>query len=591
MWAPRELRIAALGCAAVLLVGDAVAYGYTQFGNFGWTRAGFIWFARHLYRTGDAFWLVPIALLMLAVGIVRLPVSRARSLAETVIGHPRATAAAAAVAVLAAAIAGYYVAFHGYAATLDENLANFDAAIFRAGHLMGPVPQGWRPFATALMPRFVMDVPDGAAYISTYLPVNAMLRAVVGLLIDPAWTSPLLAGGAVILVFAIGRRLWPAHPAAAAVSAVVLASSSQLVVTAMTSYAMTAHLALNLLWLWLFLRDDRIGHAGALGTGFFAAGIHQLAFHPLFVAPFVLRLWEARRWRLALYYTLGYALICLFWMDYWQLLLDWEHLRAPWHAGAGVTFFALRALAGLGHLGWGSFGLMLLNLLRLAAWQNPLLLPLACVGCGAWRKQQGIARELAAGIIYTTLVMLVIMPDQGPGWGYRYLHGCLGSLALLAGYGWIALSERANRDETAVLHSVLAVAVAAAVVLLPVHAEQAHEYVMPFVRAHEAIMRAPTDLVIADKTGLLDIETLIRNDPRLLNRPKVLDLSDLTSADLAYLCRHYSISLFDATQALPLGIPTADEHRADFPALRRGRAALARLKCGHELPAPASANR
>jgi hypothetical protein len=47
---------------------------------------------------------------------------------------------------------------------------------------------------------------------------------------------------------------------------------------------MTAHLTLNLIWLCLFLRNDKIGHGAAIAVGFLASGLHQLIFHPL-VAP------------------------------------------------------------------------------------------------------------------------------------------------------------------------------------------------------------------------------------------------------------------------------------------------------------------
>jgi hypothetical protein len=32
--------------------------------------------------------------------------------------------------------------------------------------------------------------------------------------------------------------------------------------------------------------------------------------------------------------------------------------------------------------------------------------------------------------------MAVILPSQGEGFGYRYLHGAIGTAILLAVYGW-----------------------------------------------------------------------------------------------------------------------------------------------------------
>src|SRR6185503_4596412 len=84
---------------------------------------------------------------------------------------------------------------------------------------------------------------------------------------------------------------------------------------------MSAHLAFNLLWLWCFLRGDRRGDCGALVFGFVATGLHQLLFHPLFVAPFIARLWfSGERWR-ALVYMAAYSMIGLFWVSYWQIVL------------------------------------------------------------------------------------------------------------------------------------------------------------------------------------------------------------------------------------------------------------------------------
>ena len=59
----------------------------------------------------------------------------------------------------------------------------------------------------------------------------------------------------------------------------LLASSPQFLITSMTSYAMSAYLALNLLWLWLFLRDTPRAHLAAMTVGFAACGLHQLIFH------------------------------------------------------------------------------------------------------------------------------------------------------------------------------------------------------------------------------------------------------------------------------------------------------------------------
>lgn len=107
---------------------------------------------------------------------------------------------------------------------------------------------------------------------------------------------------------------------------------------------MTAHLTLNLIWLWLFLRDDKIGHGAAICVGFLASGLHQLIFHPLFVAPFIVRLWASGRRPLALTYVVSYAAICLFWISYWQIVLEWQGMSPQDSGDAGPLYFMARGV-------------------------------------------------------------------------------------------------------------------------------------------------------------------------------------------------------------------------------------------------------
>jgi hypothetical protein len=580
----RDLRVAAIACSAAIAAGTAGAYAF----NAVWPARGFDWFATYYFERQDAFWLVATAVLLGALGLVRLPAARLPAV-SAIFNYPRTTVAVLALVVLIGGRAGADIVFGGYQLSRDEDMAEFAANTFRSGMTVAPVSPEWRHLAYALEPRYMLPIADGAAFAPTYLPVNAGFRAAVGLLADPEWTSPLLAALAVLAVFGVARRLWPARPDAAVISAILLATSSQVLVMSMTSYAMTAHLALNLIWLWCFLRDDRIGHAAAIGTGFLASGLHQWLFHPLFALPFVIKLWTVRRRRLALTYAISYAGICLFWIYYPQLLLDWHKLywQGLSHAASAngaFVYFAdiLRELALRFH--WTGAGLMLENLLRFVAWQNPIMLPLALAGYRLARDDEGIAAELAAGLIFTLIAMFVVIPEQGPGWGYRYVHGLIGSLTLLAGYGWIALSHRASRNEMENSGRMFVVAGAVAcLILLPAHAKDAHDFVMPYARAEAAIEQAPADFVVVDKFGLLIGEDLVRNDLFLRNRPKVLELGRLNSTDIAELCARHSIAVFDRSQGLALGIPPSDMYQPDAAK----RALMARLSCGIEMPVPA----
>jgi hypothetical protein len=580
---PRDLRLASIVCALAIAAGVAGAFIPTA------GRSSFVWLTTFFFRVQDAPWLLWIALMLLGFGILRLPATP-RPAAPTMLRNPRVAIAILTALVFVCGIIGTHVIFHGFPLSRDEILAEFDAIILRSGMAIAPVASEWRPFASALAPTFMLPIADGAGYVSAYLPVNAGFRALMGLLTDSAWTSPLLAALAVVAVFGVARRLWPARLDAALISALLVATSSQVLVTSMTSYAMTAHLTLNLIWLWLFLRDDRIGHGAAIAVGFLASGLHQLIFHPLFVAPFIVRLWASGRRPLALAYIAGYSVICLFWISYWQIMIAWQGFSQQASSGAGPLYFIARAAFLLASFHGTGLGLMLKNVLRFVDWQNPIILPLAVLAYRPVRNGDGIARELSTGLALTLAAMFILLPYQGHGWGYRYLHGLIGSLSLLAGYGWIALSERATRNEMATSWMMLTIGSAVAwLVLLPAHAKQAHDFAMPYIRATDAIEHASTDLVIVDKSGLHFAEDLVRNDPFLRNRPKVLDLTLLDEANLADLCARYGISMFGRRQGLAFGIsPNDDQTKFDDDVRAKKKAAMARLSCGVDMAVSAN---
>jgi hypothetical protein len=121
-------------------------------------------------------------------------------------------------------------------------------------------------------------------------------------------------------------------------------------------------------------------------------------------------------------------------------------------------------------------------------------------------------------------------------------------------------------------------------VLFPMHALQAYDFTAPYVRASAAIASASTDVVIVDQTRLRGGEDLVRNDPFLRNKPKVLELIEIHEALLPALCRRYSVSLFDSSQGRALGIaPAAIVPEDDQARREKLRATLAKLSCGKPL--------
>ena len=516
----------------------------------------------------------PVLFLMGAFFIVGGWLARRRPIGFTEIGIERLDAFRfawiAAIVVGCAILAIRQFAYLDFALSLDEFMAEFDARIIASGKLIAWVAPEWRDFVPALQPVFRLSVPENAFLISSYLPVNAALRAIFVAVGAPGLQGAVLAGVAIVALCGVARRIWPGRPDAAVVAVIVLVSSSQFLITAATPYAMTAHLALNLVWLWLFLRDTPASHVAAAGVGFAACGLHQVVFHPLFAVPFVLFLIWDKRWRLAAFYSVVYAVSVLFWILYWSILLRVAGGPMQQAADVGLVYFISR-ISELLDFSLLGFVLMLFNLFRLLSWQSLLFLPLVVLGLMACRSRDRTLVCLALGAIGTLGLVWVILPYQGHGWGYRYLHGCLGGLALIAAHGWVKLSERDAVTRANASTMLLAGAAVSILVLLPWRAYQVHAFVQPYAAAVGAIERSKADVVVVDIRDIWFGQDLVRNDPFLSKSPKVLSLRDLDETMLRELCGGRDIAIFDRQDAVGFGLrilpetlePTANRTRSN----------------------------
>ena len=317
-------------------------------------------------------------------------------------------------------------------------------------------------------------------------------------------------------------------------------------------------------------------------VGFVASGLHQVIFHPLFVAPFILQAIIERRWTLAAFYSASYAAIGLFWVLYWQWLLARSGLAADVATSAGLPYFIDRVVSLFANFSWNGLDTMAQNMLRFAAWQNPLMLVLATLGMAAAWRTGGPMRSLAAGIVLNVLAMFVLLPYQGHGWGYRYIHGLLGNVALLAALGWMGMAARATAGEQRTAWGVVGVTAAFSMfVLVPIHAYQMRSTHAPYAAAMAAIERAKADAVIIDTTGVFYGNDLVRNDPFLRNRPKVFDLGELNEPLVRQLCARFRVAVFEGMDAPRFGvIATVASTHSDYARLVGLRALMRELSCG-----------
>jgi hypothetical protein len=522
----------------------------------------------HFFRTQDVPAIAVVALAALAVrwALASTPaIARLTQLMDACEPVPVWVPAALAGV---ASLAGTWLIFGRYPLSMDEFWARTDGTILLTGRPLAHIPAEWSPYAPAMQPIFLRLLPDQGLWASAYLPVNGAVQGLLG-----PMAGPLLAAFSVLVAADLARRLLPQHPTAPIVCALLMASSSQLLLTAMTPYAMTAHLAFNLAWLWLFLRRSRFAQVCAVPIAMLAIGLHQVVFFPMFALPFLLEAFLAGRRGAAIVHGVAIAAAFLFWSSY-DAVLYWMYDAIPPAAGpTGSVLLFDRMLGLVANFDLSNIGLMALNLLRWELWQNVLAVPLLLTVALPVLRTPGPWRPMVGGIVLTIVVMTIVLAFQGHGWGYRYLHGLLGNLCLLATYAWFRLKDQlgARRE----LRALFAAALALSVAFMPFRAWQAERFAAPYRHANEAIDRIDADVVLIDAPKHIYAADLIRNDPFLTNRPIRMTPVLLSDAQLTSICSEYRVAYFNDADAERFGLPEprgATDPVRVLPASCRGKA-------------------
>ncbi len=111
-----------------------------------------------------------------------------------------------------------HLAYLDFALSADEFMAESDARIFASGRFLAWVAPEWRDYVPALQPMFRLSVPENVFWVSSYLPVNAALRAIFVVVGAPGLQGAVLAGVSAVALCGVARRIWPDRPDAAAVA-------------------------------------------------------------------------------------------------------------------------------------------------------------------------------------------------------------------------------------------------------------------------------------------------------------------------------------------------------------------------------------
>ncbi|MBN8832585.1 MAG: MFS transporter [Sphingomonadales bacterium] len=502
-------------------------------------------------------------------------------------GPPASHGAFIAAGILLAVLAGWLgrsLVFHGYSPSRDEVMVELAGAYLAQGRVGWPIPAEWLPFSRALMPEFYSPYGADTHWTSIYLPVHAAIRALFIRLGSADLAAPVTLGVGLVALWHVARKLMPDRRDAVLVTMVMALTSAQLVATAMTPYAMTSHFAFNMLWLAFVLRGDRLGHALAAIVALLAAGLHQWHFPLLFIGPFILWMAAKRRWGAAAFHAAVALAMMIVWARLWPMVLI-DLVGAPPPSDAHRTNGILDKLTSL-------FGRLdqwepLLNIARLVAWNNLLLLPLAALSLRAvrWRallREVPIVLPLGLGVLGGLALSLY----QGYGWGFRYMHGQIGALCLLAGLGWRAAVPQGSPQRLLIGASAV-LALLSGIWLL----QDSERYVRGYARTMAAIRAADADVVLVDMRGGYYMTDLARFDQGQFSRPAVMALQMLSRAQLDRLCATTTVAIMDRSQFWPLGVhPVTPNFRgSETIAMRRDH--LAAIGCGRPVIAsPAGAH-
>jgi hypothetical protein len=569
---------AVIACAIALVSFGGVAFALwlrTVFAGYpdprSWFNAFYVLFARHEpagLSIVALFYLAAATFLWRSVRPARETIrsspehlsqhaAKSQRLSAQDSGHYHTTACVlTAILVFAVAKIGTTAVLHDYLLTADEYLADFQAQIFLRGKIQAEVPAAWVDAIRVIKPTHVEYSPKTHLWMSTYLPVYAAMRAAFQYFDLQTLLNPVLAAVTILALYGAARRIWPESQMNALIGVGLLASSSQFLLMSMTAYAMSAHLALNTIWLWLYLRPERREFYLAPIVGALAIGLHQPIVHALFVLPFLARLVWEKRWRPVLIFGAIYLGACVFWYA-WK-----RHFASPTGGSNGISSIFRLVNPSMAII-------QPMNLLLIIAWASLATPLLAVLGFKRAFKAPSVLQDAALSCALTFGFYYFFYLDQAHGWGYRYFYGAIGCLILLAVAGFERLSILIGQRR-ALIFAVSGIALSF-LVQLPLRCVQAESFVRPYARAAEAFRNVPAKIVAFNPCDAWYSADLIRNDPFLEQRPIIVTLLGLTQEALPALEKNGPARIVPVEDLARMGLSTHSPDHYGRDPLHLGR--------------------
>jgi len=209
-------------------------------------------------------------------------------------------------------------------------------------------------------------------------------------------------------------------------------------------YSMTAHLCLNLAFVWLLLQPTPLRAIAAGIVGSLALVLHNPLPHVLFALPWIIWLAaDSRRFKNLLALLAGYLPLAL------VLGLGWLNFRYGLNAkppgmGGEIALGSIppaadpslitRALGLFGFLTLPDLtvlGFRIAAAVKLWIWAVPGMFVFAALGHDRFHRYPAVLLMTFSAVL-TFLGYFLVQFDQGHGWGYRYFHSAWGVIPILA---------------------------------------------------------------------------------------------------------------------------------------------------------------
>jgi len=411
----------------------------------------------------------------------------------------------ATAAVVLLALGAIFV-YRNDAFSMDEYAAVFQSKIFAAGKLTGQLPPS---VVDWLIPRgfngaFLVASRTTGLAIESYWPGFSLVLAPFEFFGIPWLCNSCLAGISLFLIHRITLEITDDRRAAGW-SVLFTVSSGTFAAYAISYYSMQAHLAANLLFVWLLLKPTPYRAFGAGVVGSLALVLHNPFPHTLFAAPWIIAMARSRGHRRFLFMLiLGYLPLTIL------MGTGWLYLRDLVSSGDSAFNVVGRTISNVFRLPDKSMvDIRIAEFVKMWIWAVPCLLILALLG-RLRRGNDHYVRLLSQSAVVTFFGYIFVVFDQGHGWGYRYFQSAWGVVPILAACAMTVRPEPNGR----LVAFAGAVAVLNLLLVVPVQMMQINDA----ITRHSAQLpkpRKPGNNVYFINDGGFYLADLVQTDPLL----------------------------------------------------------------------------